>query len=155
MQFKLQNSVVVHFFPILITCTLLEEIGPKIKIVSLCWNFLPRLIQIYTIQLLHLRFLLLTGNTLFGQILPKNVKLIVKTDFYLSCLKLKIPGLGKFGPKNKFVSLNLNLVLRLILLWRIQWYCSFFQVWPEEFFFRKFLYCRRNQNCSLKLKFWT
>ena len=143
MQFKLQNSVVVHFFPILITCTLLEEIGPKIKIVSLCWNFLPRLIQIYTIQLLHLRFLLLTGNTLFGQILPKIVKLIVKTDFYLSCLKLK------------FVSLNLNLVLRLILLWRIQWYCSFFQVWPEEFFFRKFLYCRRNQNCSLKLKFWT
>ena len=55
----------------------------KLKIISLSWNFVPRLIRVCRILQWFLLLLFSTGNTL----------------------------LGKFGPKNQIVSLSWNLAL--------------------------------------------
>ena len=66
-----------------------------------------------------------TGYTLFGQIWSK-----------------------------KSISLCRNLVLRLIRIWRIQWWCSFFLFMTRSLiFFWKLI--PRNQYCLLKLKYRT
>ena len=71
----------------------------KIKIVSLNWNLVPRLIRICAIQWCCWLFQFLTKNTLLGQILIQNTKI---------------------------VSLSWNLVPRLIRICIIQWCCSLF-----------------------------
>ena len=64
----------------------------------------------------------------------------------------KYPFCGKTKTKNKFVSLNWSLILWLIWMSRVQWWC-FFLFRPEVSFFRKCF--PKNQNCLLKLKFRT
>ena len=59
---------------------------------------------------------------------------------------------GKTKTKNKFVSLNWSLILWLIWMSRVQWWC-FFLFRPEVSFFWKCF--PKNQNCLLKLKFRT
>ena len=55
---------------------------------------------------------------------------------------------------NKFITLNWSLILGLIWIWRIQWWCCFsFLFRPEVSFFGKLF--PKNQNCLLKLKFRT
>ena len=49
----------------------------KIKIVSLSWNLVRRLIRICRVEWWHSLFLFLTGNTLFGQIWSKKSKFSV------------------------------------------------------------------------------
>ena len=52
--------------------------------------------------------------------------------------------------KIKIVSLSWNLVLTLIWIWRIHWWCSFFLFWLEVSFLGKFV-CK-NRSCLLNLK---
>ena len=75
-----------------------ENLAHNIKIVSLSWNYVPRVIQIC-------RF---NGNVHFF------------------CFRLETPFLGNLVQKIKIVSLSWNLVPRLIRICRIQWWCSLF-----------------------------
>ena len=65
----------------------------------------------------------------------------------------EIPISGKFGMKFKTVSVNWNLVLKLIRACRIQSWCSLFCVRRETPFLGKF--SPKNQNCQFTLKFGT
>ena len=49
--------------------------------------------------------------------------------------RLKILVLGKFGPKIQIASLSWKLVLRLMLIWSIQWRCSVFLFSTGNFLF--------------------
>ena len=80
------------------------KFGPKIKIVSLSWNLLPRLIPIRWIQWECSLFLFSTKNTLFWVNLVQKIKT---------------------------VNSRWNLVLRLIWTCRIQFWCSLFLFLPE------------------------
>ena len=71
-----------------------DNVVQKIKIVSLRWNLIPRLIRICWIQWCCSLFSFLTGNALLGQIWSK---LSIFTVFFVS--DQKCPFLGKFGPK--------------------------------------------------------
>ena len=75
------------------------KFGPKIKIVSLSWNLVPRLIPIRWIQWEGSLFLFSTRNTLFWVNLVQKIKI---------------------------VNSRWNLVLRLIWTCRIQFWCSLF-----------------------------
>ena len=57
----------------------LDKSGQKIKIASLSWNLVPRLIWISEIQSWSSIFLFLTINIFIGQIWPKNSKLFVRS----------------------------------------------------------------------------
>ena len=79
----------------------------------------PRLIQLHRIQLWCSLFLLLTGNTLFGQILFRKLKIVTLSwylvprliqicrtqwlmfSFSVFCFRLKIYFLDKFGPNHQ------------------------------------------------------
>ena len=79
----------------------------KLKIISLSWNFVPRLIQICRIPWWCSLFLFSTGNIF----------------------------LGKFGPKNQNFQSELKFCTRLIWTSRImQKICGvyFFCFWPEK-----------------------
>ena len=101
----------------------------KIKIVSLIWNLVPRLIWISGIQWWCSLFLLLNINIFLVQIWSKNPKLFVQSEIwykdqfeyakfnggvYFICFRLKIATLFAI------VSLSWKSVLRLIRIWRIQ-----------------------------------
>ena len=53
----------------------------KLKIISLSWNFVPRLIQICRISWWCLLFLILTGNNLLGKFSPKNQNYQFELEF--------------------------------------------------------------------------
>ena len=98
----------------------------KLKIISLSWNFVPRLIQICRIPWWCSLFLFLTGNTF----------------------------LGKFGPKNQNCQFELKLCTWLIWICRImKKICGvhFFCFRPKKRFLGKS--SQWNQNCKFKLKF--
>ena len=76
-----------------------ENLAQKLKIVSLSWNLMPRLIQICKILWWCLSFLFSNGNTLFG---------------------------GKFDSKNYYFSLSWNLVPKLIQMSEIPWWYLLF-----------------------------
>ena len=81
----------------------------KIKIVSLNWNLVPRLVGICRIQWHCSLFLFKTGNTLFEQIWSKKSKLLVYAEIWY----------------------------RLIRICRIQWWCSLFLIYTRNTVFRK------------------
>ena len=85
-----------------------------------------RLIRICRIRWWSSLFLFLTGNTLFGQIRPKKIKI---------------------------VNLSWNFVDSLIQICRIQWCCSIFSFSTEIPFLRKF--GPENKNYQFKMKFVT
>ena len=80
----------------------------KIKIVSLSWNWVPRLIPMCKIQWWGLLLLFLVGSTLFGKNLVQKMKI---------------------------VNLSRNLPCRLIQICRIQWWCFLFQFLVESTLF--------------------
>ena len=109
--------------------------------ISLSWNLVPTLIRTCRIQWWYPLFLLLIGNTLFGQIWSKKLKLSVQgKTLYLN--KFKYAEFNRdvhffvFGreysvwdnlfQKIKIISWSWNLVLRLIRICWIQWCCSVF-----------------------------
>ena len=77
----------------------------KIKIVSLSWNLVPRLIWTCTVQ---------WWCWFFSVFDPKYV-------FWANLTQ-----------KSKICSLNWSLVPRLIRIWRIQWWCSFFVAFDRK-----------------------
>ena len=96
----------------------------KVKTISWSWNLVPRLIQLCRIQWWCSLFLFLIGNTLFGQIWPRKLKLSVQGEtWYLTnsnmqnslvmftffCFRQEIPCLGQFGPKNQICQLKMKL----------------------------------------------
>ena len=113
-------------------------------------------------------FLFSTGNSLFGQISSKNIK-IFSLSWNLGPLLIRICRMegccslfrlytentlfGQIWSKN---SLSWNLVPRLIRIWRIHWWCvHFFCFGMGTYFLGKF--SPQNHNCQFKLKFvtWT
>ena len=73
---NIQNSKVVFTFSVLNRkYTFWANLVQKIKIVSLSWNLVPRLIRIYNIQWWYHFFLFWSGNNLFGQVWSKKSKL--------------------------------------------------------------------------------
>ena len=107
----------------------------KIKIVSLGWNLVPRLIWICKIEWWCSLFLFLTGSTFWGKLGPKNsncpskLKLGTKTKSNMQNL-LVVLTFSVLEYKHSFWA-NLvqnikssNLVPRLIIrICRIQWHC--------------------------------
>ena len=80
------------------------EFGPKTQIIRLSWNILPRLIQICRNSWGCSLFLFLTVNTF----------------------------LGKLSKKIKIVSLRFLIVIRLMWIWRIQYWYSFFSIFDRK-----------------------
>ena len=64
---NMENSIVVFTFSVLDWKLFLGNFGPKIKIVSLSWNLIPRLIWTCRIQWWRSLFLFYSGNTHFGK----------------------------------------------------------------------------------------
>ena len=114
----------------------------KIKIVSLSWNFVPRLIWICRIQWSLSRFLFSTRNQLLGKLGPKNqncqFKPKIGTQTSSNTKNLMMMFIfSVFDPKYRFFVVNLvqnikivgwscNFAPRLIRICRIQWWSSFF-----------------------------
>ena len=81
----------------------------KLKIISLSWNFVPRLIQIYRIPWWCSRFLFSTGETkivnLSWNLVPRLIwicRIMWKiSDVYFFCFRPEKPFLGKSGQKNQ------------------------------------------------------
>ena len=94
----MQNSMVIYIFSVFNQKYLFGQIWcKKIKLVSLSWNFLPRITWTCRIQCLCSLFLFKTSKNLFWANLVQ---------------------------KNKIVSLSRNFVPRLIWICRIQRWCS-------------------------------
>ena len=98
----MENSMVMFtFFVFGRKYAVWDNLVQKIKIVSLRWIFVPRLIQLCWIQWCCSLFSFLTGNALLGQIWSK---LSIFTVFFVSNQKCSF--LGKFRPKcQKFASI--------------------------------------------------
>ena len=105
----------------------------------------------------------LYGRCLFVAKLVQAIKLSVYVKYsmsnssilnsmviYFSSLGRQIPFLDKFGPNNKIVSSRWYLVLILILISWIQWWCSSFPFGREIPFLAKF--GSKRQNCLIKMK---
>ena len=117
----------------------------KLKIYSLSWHFVSRLIQICRIPCWCSLFLSLTGNIFFSKFGPKNQIVSLSWNFITDyfeyaelCRKYVVftfPVLDHKNPfwtnlikKIKTVSLNWNSVPKLIWTCWIQWW--FFWFWP-------------------------
>ena len=115
----------------------------KLKIISLSWNFVSRLIQICRIPWRCSLFLFSTGKTFLGKFGPKNkncqfvlkfrtrriwiCRIMKKTcGVHFFCFRPEKPFLDKSSQKIKIFSLSWNLVPRLLWISRIQWWCSIF-----------------------------
>ena len=133
----MQNSIVMFtFFVFGRKYPVWDNFVQKIKIVSLRWNLIPRLIRICWIQWCCSLFSFLTGNALLGQIWSK---LSIFTGFFVSD-KNALFG-GNLVQNFKIVSLRLNLLASLIRICRIQrryspfWFsirnAFFWQVWSK------------------------
>ena len=97
----MQNSVVVFSFSVLDRKNpFWANLVQKIKIVSLSWNLVPRLIRI----------------------------LEFNGDLHFFFFYWKHPFWANLVQKFKIVCLNWNLLSRLIRICRIQWWCSLFSV---------------------------
>ena len=117
----MQNSIVVFTFSVLHwKHPFWANLVHKIKIISLSWNLVPRLIWIYRIQWLYSLFLF---------------------------FRLETPFLGKLFQKIKFVSLSWNLVPRLVRICRIKWWFSLFLFYTGKKLFwqtkitKRYCYC--------------
>ena len=113
----------------------------KLKIMSLSWNFVPRLIQIRGIPWGCSFFLFSTGNTILRKLGPKNqncqfeLKLCTRLiwicwiiekicDVHFFCCKPEKPFLDKSGQKNQKRHLKQKFgTNRLIWICGIQWWC--------------------------------
>ena len=96
----------------------------KLKIISLSWNFVPRLIQICRIPWWCSLFLFLTGNTFLGKFGPKNqnwqfqlkfctrliwiCRIMLKICVHIFFLRPKKPFFGKSGQKNQICQFKLK-----------------------------------------------
>ena len=113
----------------------------KLKIISLSWNFVPRLIQICRIPWWCSLFLFSTGNTFLGKFGPKNqncqfkLKFGTKTNlnmqnsmmiFTFSAFDHKYLSWANLVQKFKIVCSKWNLIQRLIQICKIQWWCLFY-----------------------------
>ena len=139
---NMQNSRVVFTFSVLdwkhpFWANLLQ----KIKIVTLSWNVVPRLIQICRIHWWCSYFPFYLGNSFLGKFGPKNqncqfkLKFGTSTNsnmqnsvvvFTFSVLDQKQPFWVNLVQKMKIISSSWNLEPTLIRICRIQWRCSLF-----------------------------
>ena len=137
----MQNSMVVFIFTVLDRKhTFLVNLVQKIKIVSLSWNLVPRLIRICRIQW-WCSFCFRPETHFLGKFGPKNQNCQFKLKFgtytisnmqnslvvfIFSVLYGKHSFWADLVQKIKIVNLSWNLISRLIRIWIIQWQCSLF-----------------------------
>ena len=151
-----------------------ENLVQKIKIVSLRLNLISMLIWVCRIQWWCSLFFRFWPEVLFlGKFGPKNqnCQFKMKLDTYTNpnihnsmvmftffCFWPEILFLGKFGPKSqncqfKVKLLRWNLILALIRICRIQWWCLLFSFSTGNTLFGKS--GPKNQDCHLKAKLGT
>ena len=131
----------------------------NIKIVSLSWNLVVWLIWICRIQFSgDAHFFSFWLEYPFWANLVQKLKIVCSLkytefigDAHFIGFTLEILFWPSLVQKIKIVSLKWNLVLRLIQIWLIHHWCSYF--WPEVSFFWKFV--PKYQYCLLRLKFRT
>ena len=107
----------------------------NIKIISLSWHVVPKLIWKCRIEWWYSLFPFLTGNTFLGQTWSEKSKLSVEAEiWYFEWFKYAecngdmqdSPFWTNLFQKVKFVSLTWNFLPRLIQICKIQWWCSLF-----------------------------
>ena len=75
----------------------------------------------------------------FWENLVQKVKMVSLSWILIPRFQLEIPFSNKFSPVNQNC-LCWNLVLKLIRIWRIQWWCSLFSVFDQKYpFLGKFV----------------
>ena len=128
----------------------LGKFGPKFKMISLSWNFGPRLIQICRIPWRCSLFLLSTGNTFLGIFGPKNQNRQFELKFcarliWICRIMQKICGVHFFCFKPEKKKKNQNCQLKqkfgikgLIWIYGIRWWCRLFQFLTRDTFLYKF-----------------
>ena len=123
----MQNSVVIFTFSVFWPgLPFRTNLLTKFKIVCFKWNLIPRLIQICRIQWWCSLSLLLTRNTLFGQIWSGEKKQNCQFKLYFD------------------IQINLDIQISVLMF-------TF-----SVFFFQKYYMSKfgpKNQNCQFKLKF--
>ena len=102
-----------------------KNLVQKLKIISLSWNFVPKLIQICRI--------------------PWWCSLFF-------CFRLEVPFWANLVQKIEIVSLSWNLVPRLIWISRIQWWCSLFLFLTRKTFFGQI--SSKKSKLSVKAEIW-
>ena len=91
----------------------------KLEIISLNWNFVPRLIRLCRIPWWCSLFLFSTGNTFLGKFGPEKQMVILM--FILLCFRPKVYLFLEICPKNQNYLLKLNLESRSIWTCRTRW----------------------------------
>ena len=113
------------------------DLVQKVKIVTLSWNWVPRLIRISRIQwwfqsIFDWKFFFFTNLVEKNQNCQFKLKFVTKTNpslknsmvvFTFSFLDCKCRLWANLVRNIKIVSLSWNLVIRLIRICRIQWWC--------------------------------
>ena len=166
----MQNSLVGFAFAVLVQkYRFWENFVQKIKIVSLSWDLVLRLIPICRIQWGCSRFLVLILNTFFGHTWSKNLKFFVQSEnWYLtnsnmqnsiaviiaSVLDWKYPFWVSAVQKMKTASFSCNLALCLTHIWRTQW-CSLFMFLNGSILFMANLFQKTKITCwNWNLDLW-
>ena len=87
---NMQNSVTLFtFFIFDWKYPFCANLVQNVKIVSLSWNLVPRLVRIWKIQSWCSLFLFLIGNTLLGENFVQKVKIVsLKSDSHLPSKKM-------------------------------------------------------------------
>ena len=138
----MQNSMGLFIFSVLDKKhTFWANLVQKIKIFSLSWTLVPRLIRISRIH--WWRFCFIWERPFLGKVGSKNENCQLKLKFSIwtnwnmenamalfifSALERKHLFWANLVQKIKIVSLIKNLVPRIILICRIQWCCSLFLI---------------------------
>ena len=138
----MQNSMILFtFFVFEWKCPFWANLVQKIKIVTLCWNLVPRLIRICRTHWCYSLFCFWVEIPFLGKFGPKSqnchFKLKIGTYnnsnmqnsmvmFIFFVFDWKYPFWANLVQKVKIISWSWNLVARLIRICRIQWCCSLF-----------------------------
>ena len=131
----------------------------KLKIISLSWNFVPRLIQICRIPWWCSFFLFLTGNTpLDRNLAPRDLFEYTEFSDDVNFFRFwpEIPFCANFVQKIKNCKFELKFCTRLISICKIMYKIRgvyFLCFKPEKPFLGKS--GQKHQNCQFKLKFGT
>ena len=147
----MQNSMMLlSFFVFERKYPFWENLVQKFKILTLCWNSVPALIQICRIQWCYSLFFFWVEIPFLGKFGPKNqishfkLKLGTYTNsnmqnsmvmFILSVFDWKCPFWANLVQKVKIIIWSWNLVARLIRICRTQWCCSPFFVFEWKYRF--------------------
>ena len=149
-------------------CPFWANLIQKIKIVTFCWNLVPRLIRLCKTHWCYSLFCFWVEIPFLGKFGPKHQNCHFKLKFgtytssnmqnsmmifiYLFFFDRKYPFWANLVQKVNSISWNWNLGPRLIQIWRIQWWCSFFLFLIGSTLFGQIL--SKKSKLSVEAKIW-